>query len=209
MKWENTIFSNPKCPGVGIESCFNSISLRRDAHDLWNRGLFALKPLELSPNRKRLTVQFFWQVRGKHTTKDRIDLLTEPTSSEGLDEVEEDGAWLEYRKDDGFPRRPIRSGDQFTFTTEDPEKLPLPSVELLEMQWVLQRLVGMSGAAGWPSLDEYDDDSVDDNDDWLTPDSSVHNSLKRVREWIGAEGAANITPETPTDTSSPAMIECH
>jgi len=58
----------------------------------------------------------------------------------------------------------IRSGETFTFTTKDPEKLPLPSLELLKMQWVLQRLVGMSGAAGWPNLDSFDDDTIDSND---------------------------------------------
>jgi len=30
-------------------------------------------------------------------------------------------------------------------------------MELLEMQWYLQRLVAMSGAAGWPSLNRNDD----------------------------------------------------
>jgi len=50
------------------------------------------------------------------------------------------------------------------------------------------------------------DDSADDNDNWLIPDHidcSVHDSLKRVREWIGAEEAADTMPEAPTDTPSP------
>jgi hypothetical protein len=65
-------------------------------------------------------------------------------------------------EDDGStPRfRPIRSGETFTFTTKDPQNLPLPSLELLEMQWVLQRLVGMCGAAGWPILNLDDDDTA-------------------------------------------------
>jgi len=76
------------------------------------------------------------------------------------------------------------------------------------MQWFFQRLVGMSGAAGWPSLDQIDDDTVADDDGCLT-DYSVHNSLKRVREWVGAEAAAGITPEISTVTPDLSVIECH
>jgi hypothetical protein len=67
----------------------------------------------------------------------------------------------------------------------------------------------MCGGAGWPSLDLDDDDSVDG---WLIPDytySNVHNSLKRVREWVGAEEVASITPETSTPTPGPPVIQCY
>jgi hypothetical protein len=69
--------------------------------------------------------------------------------------------------------------------------------------------MGMCGAAGWPSLDWDGDDIVDNDDSWLIPDNTdcgVHNSLKRVREWFGAEEAVGITPET---IPGPAVIQCH
>jgi hypothetical protein len=212
-KWRRTIFPDSENPDIGAEGCFNLISLTPTAHDLWNKGLFALKPLELSRDQKKLTVQFFWQVRGNHDIKSQIDLLTEPTSSEDLEVVanESNIHWLTRLENDGSTPR-IRSGDTFTFTTKDPENLPLPSLELLEMQWVLQRLVGMSGAAGWPSLDLYDDHTIDDDNSWLIPDHTdhnVHNSSKRVREWVGAEEAAGITPENSTATPGFSVIECH
>src|SRR5437763_1421022 len=78
-KWRSTIF--PDSQNSGVERCFNLISLVSHAHEMWNRGLFALKPLELSRDRKKLTVQFFWQVPGNYEMGSRIDLLTEPTSS--------------------------------------------------------------------------------------------------------------------------------
>src|SRR2546423_10300984 len=78
MKWKHTT-------SVGAEGCFNLISLTPTAHDMWNRALFALKPLKLSRDQKKLTVQFFWQVPGNYDIESQIDLLTEPTSSEGLD----------------------------------------------------------------------------------------------------------------------------
>jgi hypothetical protein len=70
---------------------------------------------------------------------------------------------------EGSNRAFVQSGDTFTFTTNDPKNLPLPNLELLEMQWALQRLVGMCGAAEWPSLDEYDDDSIDGDNGWFIP----------------------------------------
>jgi len=140
---------------------------------MWNRGLFALKPLKLSRDRKKLTVQFFWQTPGNYKINDRIDLLTEPTSSKGLDVVG-DGNFL-YHYENGTPSQRIRSGETFTFTTKDPKTLPLPSLELLEMQWVLQRLVGMCGGAEWPSLDLDGDDYFDNDDSWLIPDHTDHN----------------------------------
>jgi hypothetical protein len=173
---------------------------------MWNKGLFALKPLELSPDHKKLTVQFFWQVPGGYQIKSRINLLTEPASSEGLDMAK--GNWLTRLNNDGSTPR-IRSGERFTFTTNDPQKQPLPSLELLKMQWVLQRLVGMCGAAEWPSLD-LDDDDIADNDDGGEIDSSiVHNPLKRVREWVSDAKATSITPETLTATPRVPVIQCH
>jgi HNH endonuclease len=154
-KWRRSIYPNSQ----------NLISLSPTAHARWTKGLFALKPLKLSRNRKKLTVQFFWQVPGNYDVRGRIDLLTEPTSSEGL-EIVTNGYWLTRLADDGSTLR-IHSGETFTFTTKDPDKLPLPSVELLEMQWFLHRMVGMSGAAGWPSLDDDDDDTADYDDGWL------------------------------------------
>ena len=177
---------------------------------MWNKGLFAFKPLKLSRDRKILTVQFFWQVPSNYKINSEVDLLTETPSSEGLDTVG-DGYFLARPRNDRSISC-IRSGETFTFTTKDPDNLPLPNLELLKLQWILQRLVGMSGAAGWPSLDEIDDDSVDNDDNWLIPDS-VHESLKKAREWI-AEEAVDIppeifTPETSTATLGPSVITCH
>jgi hypothetical protein len=209
MKWRNTIFSDAENPSVGVEGCFNLISLSHDAHDLWNQGLFALKPLKLSRDQKKLTVQFFWQVQGNYEIESQIDLLTEPTSSEDLEvAVNKSGErhWLTRLENDGLPPRMIRSGETFTFTTKDPKNLPLPSLELLEMQWVLQRLVGMSGAAGWPSLDMFDDDTIDSDNGWLIPDDTDYNSSERVHEWVSAEETAGITSESSTPAP---MIECY
>lgn len=55
----------------------------------------------------------------------------------------------------------IASGDVFTVTTSDPETMPLPSWALLETQWFLRQVAGMSGAT-----EEVEEDIPDyDNDD--------------------------------------------
>src|SRR3954447_20458523 len=133
--------------------------------------------------------------------------ISRPASRSSL-ELVGDGYNLTRVQNDGSTPRFIRSGETFDFTTKDPENLPLPSMELLEMQWVLQRLVAMSGAAGWPSLDDIDDDTVDEDYGWLIPEYTDY-SLKRVREWVGTEEAAGITPEISTATPGSSMVKCH
>jgi len=210
-KWKKAIFPDSRNPRTGVDRCFNLISLDPSAHSKWSRGLFALKPLKLSSDRKQLTVQFFWQVPSKYDIASRIDLLTEPISSKGLDRLGNASGCLPRCVEDLTLTPYISSGDVFTLTTKDPEKLPLPSMDLLEMQWVLQRLVGMSGAAGWPALDLDDDDSVEDGDAWRIPDdtSNVDDTLKRVYKWVISENAASITPEISTPTRSSSVIPCH
>jgi len=69
----------------------------------------------------------------------------------------------EYRED-GLAQL-IRSGDMFTLTTDDPDKKPLPSFKLLELQWILQKITAMSGDDGEPSSDSSSDWVYD----WIPP----------------------------------------
>jgi HNH endonuclease len=160
-EWRNKIFPNPDHPDTGVDVCFNLISLSPSAHWYWNKGLFALKPLEISDD-KKLSVQFVWQPQYSHGSKDLVDLLEEPLSSKDLRFAKKDGieCHLTYPYDN-VSARYIQSGDIFTFTTDDPETRPLPSWELLDMRWVLQRLTAMSGAAGTADVDLYDNDDMD------------------------------------------------
>ena len=196
-EWRKKIFSNPNHPDTGVEACFNLICLDPSAHRMWNKGFFALKPLTLAKD-KKLTVQFFWQPQYDHKLGDRVDLLKEPLSSRDLRWAKKEE--MEYyltRRQDGSPRD-IQSGDIFTFTTDDPVIRPLPSWELLDMQWILQRLTAMSGGAGTPDVDVYDDEDMgsdsmlipDDIDDIIKPSirpqdpGSIRYTFNRVTKWI-------------------------
>lgn len=91
------------------------------------------------------------------------DLRTPPANPARLD-----GTTRQTRLFDCGTKRCICSGDILTFTTEDPEKWPLPSVDLLYMQWVLNRLVALAGAA-----DVTDEELDPDNPMGLAPLISV------------------------------------
>lgn len=111
----------------------NMLCLSDPARELWKEGAFALKPLDdPEPTSTSLSVEFHW---------------IEWAPNEGAD----------------FPECPplfnfrtgqyIRSGDIFTIHTDDPVSMPLPSVEIVNMQWVLTRIVGLARACLGESVD--------------------------------------------------------
>lgn len=139
----------------GIERVYNLITLSRGAHDMWARGAFALKPISESDDKTTLKLQFFWQKK-QQEAQTAMSLLTTPFSTEGLSQNTDvfNGVAKLLREDENVAA--IRSGDYFTLQTNDPATKPLPSFTLLELQWFLQRIQGMAGAADvdWPSLSD-------------------------------------------------------
>jgi hypothetical protein len=163
--WEAELFPVGLCE-FGIERVYNLITLSRGAHDMWARGAFALKPISESDNKTTLKVQFFWQKK-QQEAQTAMSLLTTPFSTEGLSqnaEVLGGAAAKLFKEDEGDENVPaIRSGDYFTLQTDDPETKPLPSFTLLELQWFLQRIQGMAGAADvdWPPYSDAGSDFSD------------------------------------------------
>jgi len=154
--WEAKLFPQ----GIhekGHEEVYNLISLAPTVHAIWGRGLFALKPISESDDKKTLTVQFFWQEKQKGPLP-KMSLTTTPISTQGLEQTA--GVWL-FDKNG----KKIQSGDCFELQTDDPIQKPLPSFELLELQWFLQRIQGMAGAVdiGWEAWLDTDLDSDSDN----------------------------------------------
>jgi hypothetical protein len=145
VEWKQRIFPE-NIPEKDIDGCHNLICLSPDVHRLWTKGLFALKPVK-GENPNEITIQFFWLPTSKHKRHDRIDILTEPQSSRGL--ADSANAYILY----GQGGKKVESGQSFRIVTENPETHPLPDYEILNMQWHLQRLVSMSGAADWYQTD--------------------------------------------------------
>lgn len=158
--WEAELFPAGLCE-LGAERVCNLITLSPHAHFLWARGAFALKPI--SHDTTSLKLQFFWQKKQQEAPR-AMNLTTTPFSTEGLTQnadVLDHAARLYKEGGEGEAALPLRSGDSFTLRIDDPERKPLPSFQLLELQWFLQRVMGMAGTADvyWPSLSEVSSDT--------------------------------------------------
>ncbi|KAL4921043.1 hypothetical protein BDW62DRAFT_154146 [Aspergillus aurantiobrunneus] len=123
-----------------------------------------LKPKELSADEKRLTVEIFCLPEGKYVRRQ----LRHPPASPTNTSTSARGTWL----DDIQTGQRIQSGDVVVFTTSNPKDLPLPSIDLLQMQWTLHRLTALSGAA-----DASDDELDLDNALGLAPPISVEEEI--------------------------------
>ncbi|KAF2180008.1 hypothetical protein K469DRAFT_715607 [Zopfia rhizophila CBS 207.26] len=146
--WYNAIFP------LGTELCQNLLCLAPHAHAYWERAYFALKPIRISDDKKRLDVQFFWLPSNPHVRG--VDILQVPSLPD-LDQ----GPNLArlFNHETGAK---ISSRCEISLETDDPVSRPLPDFRILEMQWFLHRVTAMSGAAE-PQDDCHDDDDSDDN----------------------------------------------
>ena len=143
--WYNAIFSSP----ARTEVCQNLLCLSPHAHAYWERAYFALKPISISDDKKRLDIQFFWLSSNPHVSG--TDILQAPSLS--ALHAGSNLAKLYNHETDTI----IKSGDEISLKTDDPVLRPLPDFWLLEMQWFLHRVTAMSGAAE-PEDDSYDKD---------------------------------------------------
>ncbi|KAL2870592.1 HNH endonuclease signature motif containing protein [Aspergillus lucknowensis] len=142
--WQTHIFGDQ-----GTEVCQNMLTLNVLAHQLWGKARFALEPVEISKDRKTLTLRFWWLPSRKY---ELVRMTTAPSLPNDLESGPQ-GSYMVDRE----TKEIVRSGHEITMTTDDPETKPLPSFELLHMQWVLNRVAAMAGMAD-VSDDELDED---------------------------------------------------
>ncbi|KAL2376476.1 hypothetical protein RJZ90_007473 [Blastomyces dermatitidis] len=121
------------------------------------------------------------------STVKEIDLLKAPATSEGLydyDGGEGSPVATGKRKMDGQPEYgALISGQVITLTTDDVAKRPLPSWPLLELQWHLQRVAGMSGAA--EARDEVGrNDDGDDGELVVLDRDAAANRVTSISQWL-------------------------
>ncbi|KAL1607695.1 hypothetical protein SLS60_002630 [Paraconiothyrium brasiliense] len=156
--WHAKIFHDNGTPN-GTETVENMITFTATLNNFHTEGAFALRPVRITADKTQLELEFHWLKRQVRDSRATVDLSELPMSSRGLTDSGH-GQYLCYL-DNGVPTR-IVSGKKFTMTTDDPVNKPLPDPGLLELQWHLQRILAMSGAAGWKE-DDFDDDD-DDSD---------------------------------------------
>lgn len=145
---------------AGTENVQNLLCLTNWAHGLWGKAYFALKPLELSDDKKTLKLKFFWLKQSKYS---RVTSPSEaPDLPAGLSGIEPKQAKLWNAPWE----KKVCSGDIIILTTNDPARRPLPSIDILDMQWTLNRLVAMSGVADIDDSEIEDDDYFPSAVDW-------------------------------------------
>jgi hypothetical protein len=160
--WQNAIFSTRK----RTEIVQNLVSLSPTLHTLWGSGDFALKPIQLSDDRKTLDLEFHWL----HSRKSKIAIPLQRLPPATYDMLEmpslklpEERSAIQTAHSNVLTGEKLISGYKTSITTEDPDRLPLPDIALLEMQWTLQRISALSGAAE-PESDFLDDDSSEEEE---------------------------------------------
>ncbi|KAH8805662.1 hypothetical protein F5884DRAFT_755225 [Xylogone sp. PMI_703] len=171
-RWKKALLTEKR-----TEVCENLISMSPNAHAYWGRAYFALKPIKVSDDKKSMTVQFFW------LQKSQVPKLV--TLGEVPQTVATTNTVNKVKLHHYDTNEPLHSGEMITITTDDPVKTPLPSRDLLDMQWTLHRLTALCGGAeaidyiyNPDEPDDYDPTSLGDemydrwDDDEATTDSS-------------------------------------
>lgn len=141
------------------ETPINLLTLRSDCHTVWAKGMFALEPIEADDEAEDasrvLRVKFHWLPR----IEDRCFLPINTKPGDVCNKKTYEGP-KPYQIMIADTAAQIETGHVLTLRTSDPIKLPLPSRELLQMQFLLHQVVAMSGAADF--LDYEDSDSDDE-----------------------------------------------
>ncbi len=131
--------------------CQNLLCLFPTLHLALGLGLFAFKPLDLSPDKKilRLELHFLNHLSDKAT---RVDVLTDPPPPTDHTTITQSSYRLSIFNE--HLRRFLHSGDIIELSTSDPDRMPHPNIEILEMQWILERIPALTAAAEPQDEDE-------------------------------------------------------
>ncbi|KAE8158947.1 hypothetical protein BDV40DRAFT_274645 [Aspergillus tamarii] len=124
----------------GTEVPQNLLCLSTIVHDLWGSARLAFEPVEMSEAKTSLTMRFWWLPRRAYSME--VALCVAPDLPSDLKASPCNAKLWNCDTD-----QPIYSDQLVTMTTQDPEAMPLPSFDLLQMQWFLERVAAMSGAA--------------------------------------------------------------
>lgn len=136
QSWQQTLLTPSK-----IEIPQNLMNMEKTVHAAWDNCMFALKHIQTTPDQKTMELEFHWlHIRPRGTGLVSLLEMSDlpPNNSSGRGNLK---FW------NCLTERKICSGDRIVLRTEDPDKFPLPSKELLKMQWHLNRVAALSGAS--------------------------------------------------------------
>ncbi|PWY77324.1 hypothetical protein BO94DRAFT_196827 [Aspergillus sclerotioniger CBS 115572] len=177
----------------GTERLENLVCFAPTVHRYHSRGYFALEFLAKDPGNTWLRLKLVWLQPQKpfgHFPLERVPELPEdlnlPALGFGLMDIK--------------TQRPIFSGHIIELKTPDPIKLPLPDTRILELQWLMNLVTPISGAA---EPEELDEDTDNDNRTRSDPSKFPVSSSSIMNESISSpttslSGPTNDHPKTPT-----------
>lgn len=137
---------------VATETVQNLMCLAPSVHKYHERAYFALEPVEEDTQSHTLTVRFHWLPHMANLRRLKVD--TRPSFPRGIGCGRRIRLWEVVSGDE------IVSGTLINITGYD--RIPLPDPALLQLQWMLQRIVALAGGA--EVFQESNDD--DDDDDY-------------------------------------------
>lgn len=157
-KWIAELLRGSNQPDLlNTEQVKNLITLGSQEHNYWDNCMFAFRPIRTYQQNTKMDIAFHWlPPRGSEKRTDYIPTLLHPYPSQpqGYGTSPGGNRYLLHCE----TLNVILSGHIFTVTTANPVTHPLPSEELLTMQWHLSRIASMQGAG-------EDEDSDLDSDD--------------------------------------------
>ena len=124
-----------------VNSLGNLITLCANAHMYWNQGIFALKHIQGGSHQgtNEMELELEWQA--EHPELDRKVRIDQATQHTYIQNAKFSGLT------DCTTRKELLSGYRVNLTTSNPDRYPLPDERLIELQWLLSRVLKMSAAA--------------------------------------------------------------
>ncbi|OJD11410.1 hypothetical protein AJ78_07820 [Emergomyces pasteurianus Ep9510] len=138
---------------LATESVRNLMCFAPSVHKYHERAYFALEPVEEDSESNTLTVRFHWLPH--MTTLHYLKVNTHPSFPPGI------GCGRRIRLWNVKSSEEIVSGTLIRITAH--EGIPLPDPALLELQWILHRIIALAGGAEAVDISYNDDD--DDYDE--------------------------------------------
>ncbi|PYI09234.1 hypothetical protein BO78DRAFT_271985, partial [Aspergillus sclerotiicarbonarius CBS 121057] len=146
--WRDGVFEDP----VGTEGQQNLIRFNPFVQRLHGKAYFALQFVAKNPLGSWLQLKFVWLRPNKPVGQFSLDRV--PELPESWDPAQQEVGLMNV-----ITKRPIESGDIIELRTSDPDNLPLPDTRILELQWIMNLVAAISGAA---EPKELEDDSDED-----------------------------------------------
>lgn len=137
---------------VGGREVTNILPMSPDAHVLWDKYAFAIRPIEdPSDPQHKMYIQMVWMK----------DLDTEGGLVSGDWDHDGCGTIVDFRRSENGTYPPVKHGDVYEIVTADPNSRPLPSLRLLQIQYGIHKIfAGMRAAGALKIL--FSDDPPDD-----------------------------------------------